>query len=1317
MRYKTVAFNIVFSIFISLTISACSSSDSGGSNNNQKPPPAAPDNVAAKATTEGAIIISWDDVAGAESYNLYMANENGVTKSGLSRADGTTPLIGFMAHFIAANPFTHFQLRNNQPYFFAVEAVYSDGTTSNLSTETPATFVISKPKAPGNLTAKVASSTNIPLSWDDNSNNELGFRLERRKALADGSLTPWEILTADISTNTTNFNDKNTTIAESFNPGATYHYRVFAFNTYGDSLSSNIIMVNTPPKDPNKFLTFLNTSAPKFVETDRTSTAYYAAIDPNNKKTTLANWKAENGFGTGTNPQADLPAVYLNNADLGFGRRMYMITHADGRVASYVENYANLDDALNPTGTNLLATVAMEFAPPTYKTPTDEALATSQQIVLAENLRKPLPNARQVYNLPYSATPTNFIVYAGRDNKESLGLFTLVITTTIKDAQNILVSRTTVTHQGEWLYPAVSDRNIIDPGNPSFRLTVDNSATTNAMTTVTIDISSDHGAQIELYEENGTQVFASRLTTANIDIDLPPGTYTAVAATKRPESTGNFELIIKTGANPPVTKQDNWVSSGGATPNSNANVFFPFTVAPANQTQRVTLSLSATEPTSITPVLYLLGAIGDYRYVEAVSDEMVDAVNTPSYASITKTLNAGKYWLTADLINTIAPGYTGEYSLEVINNNDASSLYFGTGSWTNSITEGPYPPNTHQAQFEVLSPSTSVTINLKHLDNTIIGLPNVTVYLLDSTNTKLLALNEGIYNNKSYLELDLLPGNYQVVATTDSRNEAEKFQLDITVNNDAPQQYTGYWRNSEEENPFSPNNPRFDLNLTETSRIKVKLSSTLDTYLYVIGRGNRKFTKFYTFGPDGNRVGKIDLDGQGEKQQPGVCHVCHGGEPKALTAGVYPDYGNTEASFMAWDPDLYKYSDQSPYTRADQEEKFMAFNQTVLTLRNTPDIDNAKSARTELIEGWYANSSSSTVNYNGDFIPHGWLPESAGGFSGVPNGADTLYLEVIKPTCRLCHLQMGKSGEQPINFGSYQHFMAFQKEIEAAVYDAGTMPLALRTFNQFWQTGQGDILANHLPEFSHYKSNSTTILKPGRPIANAGATPRVGNRKVNYVPTNSSPTPIALNGSASVFAANYRWELDQTTNPPPAGSSNIMLKGANTVNPTFIPDAAGDYTFILTVDDGARNATTSTSKITLTAVENLPWISFSTNIVPKLNPLSGGFITNGAPLGECTICHGIFFDTRGKYGDFSKNRFLLKGVLDVTAPDLHTQLLNKVNLNDPTHSKIIAYPSSLKHGSAGMIPGYGPSIDSTIPSDFKLYDMMEQWILEGAKNN
>lgn len=98
----------------------------------------------------------------------------------------------------------------------------------------------------------------------------------------------------------------------------------------------------------------------------------------------------------------------------------------------------------------------------------------------------------------------------------------------------------------------------------------------------------------------------------------------------------------------------------------------------------------------------------------------------------------------------------------------------------------------------------------------------------------------------------------------------------------------------------------------------------------------RKYVKFFTYGPDGSRITNADLDGRGAKYQPGLCNVCHGGQPVALENGVYANNGDTGAQFLPWDLDTFVYDTEPGFTRADLEPLLKKFNQAVLATYPQP---------------------------------------------------------------------------------------------------------------------------------------------------------------------------------------------------------------------------------------------------------------------------------------------------------------------------------------------------------------------------------------------
>ena len=111
-------------------------------------------------------------------------------------------------------------------------------TPTATPTPTPTPTPTGAPDAPSNLVGTAVSSTQINLSWTDNSNNENVFKIER--CTGNNCTNFGEI--AQVGANVTSYP----------NPGLTrntwYRYRVRASNANGDSAYSNIVTEKTPPK-------------------------------------------------------------------------------------------------------------------------------------------------------------------------------------------------------------------------------------------------------------------------------------------------------------------------------------------------------------------------------------------------------------------------------------------------------------------------------------------------------------------------------------------------------------------------------------------------------------------------------------------------------------------------------------------------------------------------------------------------------------------------------------------------------------------------------------------------------------------------------------------------------------------------------------------------------------------------------------------------------------------------------------------------------------------------------------------------------------
>lgn len=191
-------------------------------------PPAAPSGLVATGTS-GGITLDWfnntePDLAG---YNVYRSASSAGT---FTRLNAT--LLASSDYFDANAP-------SNATSFYRVTAVDTSGnesTFASVSAFRPAAGDI--PAAPSGLNAVADNPTQVTIAWTDNSNNETGFRIERRMG-AGGY-----VVLASVGTNVTQFVDNTVS------GGTTYTYRVRATSTSGDSGYSNEVAVTTPQGTP-----------------------------------------------------------------------------------------------------------------------------------------------------------------------------------------------------------------------------------------------------------------------------------------------------------------------------------------------------------------------------------------------------------------------------------------------------------------------------------------------------------------------------------------------------------------------------------------------------------------------------------------------------------------------------------------------------------------------------------------------------------------------------------------------------------------------------------------------------------------------------------------------------------------------------------------------------------------------------------------------------------------------------------------------------------------------------------------------------------
>lgn len=186
--------------------------------------PGAPASLLAVSTSSTELHLSWADNASNEAGYKIERRISGETFS------GTHATVA-----VNASTFRDTGLTPGTTYIYRVAATNATGDSAH-SNDARITMPALPPATPSSLAGTAISSSQINLSWADNSTSETGFILERRK-----SGTPSFIEVARPSANETTYSDTTDVV-----PGWKLYYRIKAYNTGGESAYSAEINV-TPP--------------------------------------------------------------------------------------------------------------------------------------------------------------------------------------------------------------------------------------------------------------------------------------------------------------------------------------------------------------------------------------------------------------------------------------------------------------------------------------------------------------------------------------------------------------------------------------------------------------------------------------------------------------------------------------------------------------------------------------------------------------------------------------------------------------------------------------------------------------------------------------------------------------------------------------------------------------------------------------------------------------------------------------------------------------------------------------------------------------
>ncbi len=165
---------------------------------------------------------------------------------------------------------------------------------------------------------------------------------------------------------------------------------------------------------------------------------------------------------------------------------------------------------------------------------------------------------------------------------------------------------------------------------------------------------------------------------------------------------------------------------------------------------------------------------------------------------------------------------------------------------------------------------------------------------------------------------------------------------------------------------------------------------------------------------------------------PGNCLTCHVGE--SIIGG------RDKGAFLPFDLDNFAFSPS--YPRTPQEASFKTLNGLVLsTLSRSPAAS--------VINAWFSDPNNN-FTFNADNLPPGWKTTPTLGSSDpayVPQLAEALYLNTVKPYCLACH-----ETQPRLHFTTYRSFMGIAPVIGPyACNDGATMPNARATAVHWWR--------------------------------------------------------------------------------------------------------------------------------------------------------------------------------------------------------------------------------------------------------------------------
>jgi hypothetical protein len=283
------------------------------------------------------------------------------------------------------------------------------------------------------------------------------------------------------------------------------------------------------------------------------------------------------------------------------------------------------------------------------------------------------------------------------------------------------------------------------------------------------------------------------------------------------------------------------------------------------------------------------------------------------------------------------------------------------------------------------------------------------------------------------------------------------------------------------------------------------------------------------------------------------------------------------------------------------------------------------------------------------------------------------------------------------------------------------MPLAKIVAEKFWSTsseystlatwlsnGQANQLTDGIAVSSpsvpsdyitYTVFNGSTVLQPGRPIADPGP-----DRTIRTGTT-------TLSAANSLYATGYSWSITDNANNLGDGT----LTNPTSATPQFSATVDGTYTLQLIVTNGSASSDPTTLKLVVNHALTPDPSSIRFSDIKTVLQSAGA---------TCTSCHSSTASSLQPKPPIFYNNFDRNGDSVVDATDdlwFYTELRGRINFTDIAASPLLRKPSGHHHrGTPNDLPLTGFDIGKTnnpkLPGDpaRASYDLFLNWILNGA---